>query len=69
MKPHTLEVALRIKSHQGVLLTEHIIRGSQVELINYFPSGKISEREEVSLQDFAEVVANLRSERWLGMKE
>jgi hypothetical protein len=36
-----LEIAIRIKSPTGALLSEHIIRGETVELINYFPSGVI----------------------------
>jgi hypothetical protein len=48
-----LEIAIRIKSPTGTLLSEHIIRDQTVELINYFPSGVIWQHmKDVPLERF-----------------
>ena len=37
-----LEFVIRIRHPDGALLSEHIVRGESVELIDYFPNGVIS---------------------------
>jgi hypothetical protein len=54
-----LEVALRIKSYTGTLLSEHIIRGQNVELISYFPSGLIQRKTDIPLELFIEEVQKM----------
>lgn len=59
-KPHRLEVALRVKTWEGVLLSEHVIRGDRVELLNYFPSGGVSAHLEIGLDAFITEIEKLR---------
>lgn len=54
-----LEVAIRIRSQHGWLRSEHIIRGGMVELIEFFPSGKIAQRTDVTLDRFITELAKL----------
>ena len=51
-RPNELDVIFRIRSPQGWVISEWIVRNDRVELIDYFPSGGIQSHTEVDISTF-----------------
>ncbi len=64
-KYNRFEVTLRIKSPTGTLLAEQTIRGDRVELLTYFPSGRIEHHTEIELEQFITELEKLQDNPYL----